>query len=56
MNLFASASKKHPIAEPIKASEPSPFVERSRELRQRSKAFRWLHRGVGTYRKPKDEK
>lgn len=47
MNLFASASKKQPLAKPIEQDIPNPFQRRLHAFRRRCNMGRYLHQSTG---------
>jgi hypothetical protein len=59
MNLFATASRKHPISEPDKLAlkdAPNEFQQKCHAFKRRNRMGRWLHKGGGPYRKPEESK
>ena len=56
MNLFASASKKHPIKEPLRPDAPNELQQKCHVYKKRRRMGRWLHKAEdGQYRKPEEE-
>lgn len=68
MNLFAKASRRLPLARPLKDDSPNEFQQRQHAFKRRCRMGRYLHQSTGlmdehtkqvrgeTYVKPKEEK